>query len=219
MPGYEWHHIIEQTGQTRPDLTSEEGIRTWIQNTNNMVQVPVLKHFCVSGLMNGRIGIGVRLRDVVREHSPEAPASLWNYIASDLWGGQVKTEGFSCFSDSEIVKFFRDAALERANCGFDSETGNRIFDQNMVPAYQALVSRGPESLRELLVLIDDPSLNVRTDAAIFAYNSDPERCREALKQVLKEPGWTRILAIAGLLHMDPEFAAEFNEKAKEAYKQ
>jgi hypothetical protein len=26
-PGYEWHHIIEQNGQFRPDLTSSEGIR------------------------------------------------------------------------------------------------------------------------------------------------------------------------------------------------
>lgn len=26
LPGYEWHHIIEQTGQFRPDLTSPEGI-------------------------------------------------------------------------------------------------------------------------------------------------------------------------------------------------
>jgi hypothetical protein len=44
--------LIEQTGQYRPDLTSSEGIRTWIQNTNNMVQVPMIKHYRISGLMS-----------------------------------------------------------------------------------------------------------------------------------------------------------------------
>jgi hypothetical protein len=72
IPGYEWHHIIEQSGQTRPDLTSDEGIQTWIQNTDNMVQVPVIKHFCVSGIMSSSVSPGVRLRDVVREHDPLA---------------------------------------------------------------------------------------------------------------------------------------------------
>lgn len=69
LPGYEWHHIIEQNGQFRPDLTSPEGIRTWIQNTDNMVQVPVLKHFCISGIMSS--GRTIRLRDVVKIHLPE----------------------------------------------------------------------------------------------------------------------------------------------------
>jgi hypothetical protein len=68
LPGYEWHHIIEQSGQVRPDLTSPDGIRTWIQNTDNMVQVPVIKHFCISGYMSS--GTGIRLRDVVKAHSP-----------------------------------------------------------------------------------------------------------------------------------------------------
>ncbi|HKS88740.1 MAG TPA: hypothetical protein VJR70_04810 [Stellaceae bacterium] len=68
--GYEWHHIIEQNGQIRPDLTSSEGINTWIQNTDNMAAVPVLKHFCVSGFMSSSFSPGVRLRDVLREHNP-----------------------------------------------------------------------------------------------------------------------------------------------------
>jgi hypothetical protein len=70
MPGYEWHHLIEQTGQYRPDLTSPEGIRIWIQNTNNVVQIPVIKHYCISALMSGRIPSGIRLRDAVRAHAP-----------------------------------------------------------------------------------------------------------------------------------------------------
>jgi hypothetical protein len=70
MPGYEWHHLIEQTGQYRPDLTSPEGIRIWIQNTNNVVQVPVIKRYCVSALMSEGMAPGVRFRDMVRAHAP-----------------------------------------------------------------------------------------------------------------------------------------------------
>ena len=69
-PGYEWHHLIEQTGQFRPDLTSPQGVRTWIQNTGNMVLVPVIKHYCISGLMSTRMGPGVRMRDFVKAHAP-----------------------------------------------------------------------------------------------------------------------------------------------------
>jgi hypothetical protein len=51
-PGYEWHHVIEQNGQWRPDLASSQGIRSWIQNTDNMVLVPMIKHYCISGFMS-----------------------------------------------------------------------------------------------------------------------------------------------------------------------
>jgi hypothetical protein len=71
-PGYEWHHVIEQNGQFRPDLISPEGVRTWIQNTNNMVMVPVIKHFCVSGIMSQKLAVGsdLRVRDAVKFHNP-----------------------------------------------------------------------------------------------------------------------------------------------------
>jgi hypothetical protein len=35
-----------------------------------------------------------------------------------------------------------------------------------------------------------------------------------LKQLMDEPGWVGIAALAGLLHMDREFAAEFEGNAK-----
>jgi hypothetical protein len=75
-PGYEWHHLIEQNGQYRPDLTSSEGIRAWIQNTGNMVQVPVIKHYCISGIMSGAVAPRLRLRSIVKAHSPQAQRSL-----------------------------------------------------------------------------------------------------------------------------------------------
>lgn len=75
-PGYEWHHIIEQGGQFRPDLTSPEGIRTWIQNTDNMVTVPVIKHYCISGWMSRMDTSGARARNIVKAHGPEAQRGI-----------------------------------------------------------------------------------------------------------------------------------------------
>jgi hypothetical protein len=71
-PGYEWHHIIEQNGQWRPDLTSPDGIQNWIQNTDNMVMVPVIKHYCINGIMSRSAGKGssLRVRDVLKIHNP-----------------------------------------------------------------------------------------------------------------------------------------------------
>jgi len=74
-PGYEWHHIIKQNGQFRPDLTSRDGIRTWIQNTDNMVAVPVIKHYCISGLMSEAVS-GIQLRAIVKAHSPQAQQNI-----------------------------------------------------------------------------------------------------------------------------------------------
>jgi hypothetical protein len=75
-PGYEWHHLIEQSRQYRPDLTNPEGIRTWIQNTDNMVRVPVIKHYCISGLMSEVAMPGTRFRDMVRAHDPQTQRDI-----------------------------------------------------------------------------------------------------------------------------------------------
>jgi len=56
-------------------LTSPQGIATWIQNTDNMVVVPVLKHYCISGMMS-ETNSGVRLRDVVKAHDPYAQREI-----------------------------------------------------------------------------------------------------------------------------------------------
>lgn len=72
-PGYEWHHIIEQNGQTRDDLTSPEGIRNWIQNTDNVVMIPVIKHYCINGFMSSIVppDSGIILRKTVRGMEPK----------------------------------------------------------------------------------------------------------------------------------------------------
>jgi hypothetical protein len=72
-PGYEWHHIIEQNGQIRDDLITPEGIRTWIQNTDNMIMIPVIKHYCINGIMSSTFprGSGIILRNTVRNMEPK----------------------------------------------------------------------------------------------------------------------------------------------------
>lgn len=75
-PGYEWYHIIEQS-QVRPDLTSPEGQRQWIQHTDNMVLIPTLRHYVITGEMNSlERDTGLRFRDIVRAHSPQAQRQI-----------------------------------------------------------------------------------------------------------------------------------------------
>jgi hypothetical protein len=71
-PGYEWHHIIEQNGQWRPDSTTPEGVRTWIQTTDNVVMVPVIKHYCINGRMSESFPrrSGLQFRLTVKAHNP-----------------------------------------------------------------------------------------------------------------------------------------------------
>ena len=129
----------------------------------------------------------------------------------------MKKEDFANLSDWQIVEYFRDAAIRRAQCGFNVIKANKIFDLEMTPAYEALAARGSASLRKLLSLTDDPSPNVREDAALFAFDADPSLCREVLRQLIGEPGWVGIAAVAGLAHKDPEFAAEFERNARLEY--
>lgn len=77
-PGYEWHHIIEQNGQTRPDLASPDGVRDWIQNTSNLVMVPVIKHYCINSYMSRATppDSGISLRNTVRTLSPETQRQI-----------------------------------------------------------------------------------------------------------------------------------------------
>jgi hypothetical protein len=126
----------------------------------------------------------------------------------------MKKEDFDNFSDLQIVEYFRNAVIRRAQCGFNVNKANKIFDLELSPAYEALAARGSTSLQTLLSLTDDPNPNVRENAAMFAFDSDPSLCREVLKRLIGEPGWVGTAAVAGLAHKDPEFAAEFARLAR-----
>ena len=126
-------------------------------------------------------------------------------------------EGLANLSNTEVCEYLRDASVRRAKCGFNAIAGNRILDEELMPACRTLAARGPQGMKALLSLLDDQDPNVRTDVAIFAYDSDPDRCREALKRARQEPGAVSMAALIGLLHRDPEFAAEFERQAKEDY--
>jgi hypothetical protein len=55
----------------------------------------------------------------------------------------TKRNDIANLSDPQIVEYFRDAALRRAKCGFNVTQANKIFDHEMVPAYEARAARGP----------------------------------------------------------------------------
>ena len=110
----------------------------------------------------------------------------------------MKRNDIANLNDPQLVEYFRDAALRRAKCGFNVTWANKIFDHEMVPAYEALAARGPVVTAGAAGADHDSSLNVREDAAIFAYDLDPSLCRSVLKQLMDEPGWVGIAALAGL---------------------
>jgi len=50
-PGYQWHHIVSDK-QISPELTSAYGVSAYIHNTNNMVLIPTIKHYLITGYLN-----------------------------------------------------------------------------------------------------------------------------------------------------------------------
>ena len=65
-PGYQWHHIVGQA-QVRPELTTPTASRTIINHTNNMVLIPTIRHYLITGIMNMRNESGRRVGDGVRD--------------------------------------------------------------------------------------------------------------------------------------------------------
>jgi len=69
-PGYQWHHIIGQA-QTQANLLTPEASRTIINHTDNMVLVPTIRHYWITGIMNSPAELGRRIGDAVRDMSVE----------------------------------------------------------------------------------------------------------------------------------------------------
>jgi hypothetical protein len=126
----------------------------------------------------------------------------------------MTTEELNSLTDAQLAQYFRDASLERAKCGFNWVSGNRIVDSRMTPAHKVLKSRGRKAMQGLLQLTDDPSPSVRADAAVYAYDVDPIRCRDVLKELVGEPGLPGAIAVVWLIDKDTEFRAEFAEMGR-----
>ncbi|MGC2415825.1 MAG: hypothetical protein WA459_24400 [Stellaceae bacterium] len=126
----------------------------------------------------------------------------------------MKKDLFTGFTDSEIVQYFRDSALERAKCGFNWRAGNRILDNKLAPAYQELAARGPGSARKLLQLTTDKDPHVRLEASVLAYEIDPVLCRSTLQELMRKLHPVGVQALIMLLHHDPDFSKEFERLAK-----
>ena len=121
---------------------------------------------------------------------------------------------FGQYSDAELIKYFRNAALERAKTGFNARKGNRIADEKLTPAYEALASRGKEAVGKLLQLTTDENTRVRLEAAVYAYDTDPAACRAALQGLIRNLRPVGVQALLMLLHKDPEFSEEFDRLAE-----
>jgi hypothetical protein len=78
----------------------------------------------------------------VRAHDPQTQRGIG--VSLIRWAVSFnEKEDFFHFTDTEIVEYFRDASVRRAQCGFNVTPANRIIDHEMGPAYEALAARGP----------------------------------------------------------------------------
>jgi hypothetical protein len=132
-----------------------------------------------------------------------------------VWGNPVNARDFDSFSDVQLVEYFREASLEHAKFGFNAVKGNHVVDEKLTPAYEALKARGQRAMQDFLALTDDPDPNVRADSAIFGYDTEPGRCRDALKKLIGEPGLPGAFAVVWLIDRDPDFRAEFREMGRQ----
>jgi hypothetical protein len=130
-----------------------------------------------------------------------------------MWGDSMTQSAVAASTDTELVSRFREKTIERAKSRF-LPAGNRIYDREMTPIYNALAARGTQSLRSLLSLLGDASPDVRLDAAALVYHLGPERCREVLRGLLKEK-WLRPIALLLLCEKEPAVASQFSRLANE----
>jgi hypothetical protein len=116
-------------------------------------------------------------------------------------------------SDDELLARFRDASIRHRQSLWDPRTANRINDEELVPSYDALVSRGQASALKILQLAHDDNPDVRLSAAILGYDLDPLLCRSVLIEFFRTPGFSAMTALINLVHKDPEVGVEFSRLA------
>jgi len=98
-------------------------------------------------------------------------------------------------SDQALVNQFREYALDQESALLDSDTAtyNRLYDK-MKKIDLELRARGPQARRALLVLLDDPNLRVRYEAAMRCAAVDRNHALTALNEIvasnqMPEAGW------------------------------
>jgi hypothetical protein len=98
-------------------------------------------------------------------------------------------------SEAALITQFRSHALEQEAALLDSDTAkyNRLY-KKIQAIDSELRARGSEARKALLVLLDDPNLRVRFEAARRCLAVDRERAIEALNGIvashqMPEEGW------------------------------
>ncbi len=119
----------------------------------------------------------------------------------------------AALNDDALLEYFRKAAIEKETLLYNTRENNRIDSEELVPCWNELAARGPESASKILRLTRDKSPEVRLNAAIFGFDLDPSLCRSVLIQLLRTPDFLAATALIMLLHKDPEVSAEFSRLA------
>ncbi|HVM79117.1 MAG TPA: DUF2019 domain-containing protein [Stellaceae bacterium] len=96
----------------------------------------------------------------------------------------MSTGKLSHCTPHELVEQFRSHALEQQSVLLDSDTRryNKLFDL-CTAIVNELKRRGPQALEALLVLLKDPNLRVRLEAARRLVDFAPSASVAALKEV------------------------------------
>ncbi len=117
------------------------------------------------------------------------------------------------YTDEALVRYFQEWTVKQSKVGLNYVAYNRIDRDNLIPSRDILARRGPASLAKLLSLTDDADANVRLHAAIFAFDADPDRCRQMLENLVPEPDLVGLRAMAWLGYKDSPYAAEVERRA------
>jgi hypothetical protein len=104
-------------------------------------------------------------------------------------------DNLKAMSEAALVNRFRAYALEQEAALLESNTAryNRLY-KKIKSIDSELRARGPEARKALLVLLDDPNLRVRYEAATRCVAIDRARAVSTLKQIvasrqMPEEGW------------------------------
>lgn len=104
-------------------------------------------------------------------------------------------------SEQQLIERFRQHALDQESALWDSNTRkyNRLYDK-IKAIENELRARGPEARKTLLVLLDDPNLRVRYEAARRCLAISPERAMAALQTIVA----SHLMPVAGAAGMTLE---------------
>ncbi len=119
-------------------------------------------------------------------------------------------------SDGELRDIFEQLCVEMSKCPL-TDKYNRLGRQ-LYGVFNAIKSRGPDTIRKFLPLLSYSNPEVRLSAAVLCYNLASEDCRSVLVALekLRQPV-VSAQAMVFLYDHDEEFRKKLGEEADRAY--